>query len=74
MELIPFFSTAILVATIASIVLAITSYAAYKARERRRPNRDFPSREIREVAFFHRYVPGGADSTGTDGAAERRDA
>ncbi|MBD3336910.1 MAG: hypothetical protein GF355_15465 [Candidatus Eisenbacteria bacterium] len=57
MELIPFFSTAILIATIASIVLAITSYIAYKARERRRPNRRFPPGERGKMVFFHRCDP-----------------
>lgn len=66
MELIPFFSTAILVATIASIILAITSYAAYKARDRRRPNRDYPRKEVEEIDFFHRYRPE-RRPTGTDG-------
>ncbi len=68
MDLIPFFSTAILIATIASIVLAVSSYTAYKLRERRRPNRDFSSRELREASFFQRYSPGEKRSTGTDGA------
>lgn len=58
MELIPFFSTAVMIATVASIVLAIASYAAYKARGRRRPNRDFDPEELRKVVFFHRYDPG----------------
>ena len=66
MDLIPFFSTAILIATIASIVIAITSYAAYKARERRRPNRNFPASEMREAVFFHRYESSDQVATGTD--------
>lgn len=67
MDLIPFFSTAILIATIASIILAVSSYAAYKLRERRRPNRAFDPKEIREAVFFHRYEPGERRATGTDG-------
>ncbi len=67
MELIPFFSTAILIATIASIILAITSYVAYKARERRRPNRNFDPSEKGEIVFFHRYGPEEPQATGTDG-------
>ena len=66
MELIPFFSTAILIATVASIVLAITSYIAYKARERRRPNRDFGTDEMRQAVFFHRYEMEEDAKTGTD--------
>jgi hypothetical protein len=68
MDLIPFFSTAILIATIASIILAVSSYAAYKLRERRRPNRNFPEGEVREAVFFHRYEPGERRMNGTDGA------
>lgn len=67
MDLIPFFSTAILIATIASIILAVSSYAAYKMRERRRPNRNFAAKEVREAVFFHRYDPAARQATGTDG-------
>jgi len=68
MDLIPFFSTAILIATIASIVLAVTSYVAYKLRDRKRPNRKFDASEMREASFFHRYEPPEGRATGTDGA------
>ena len=67
MDLIPFFSTVILVATIASIILAITSYLAYKARERRNPNREFNEAEKRDAVFYHRYQPPESQATGTDG-------
>jgi hypothetical protein len=67
MDLIPFFSTAILIATIASIILAVSSYAAYKMRDRRRPNRDFAPGEVREARFFHRYVPGEDPTDGAGG-------
>ncbi|MDM7916473.1 MAG: hypothetical protein ACE15D_01010 [Candidatus Eisenbacteria bacterium] len=64
-----FFSMAILVATIASIVLAVGSYAAYKLRDRRRPNRNFPKQELNGIVFFRRYVPDRRQAaTGTDGA------
>ena len=66
MDLIPFFSTVILVATIASIVLAIGSYLAYKERERRGPNREFHEAEQREAVFFHRYDPVGNQAAGRD--------
>ena len=55
MNLIPLFSTAILIATLASVILAIGSYLAYKLRERMRPNRNFAPEEVEAVAFFHRY-------------------
>ncbi len=55
MNIISIFSTAILIATVASVVLAVASYVAYKLRDRRRPNRRFAKGEVEEVAFFHRY-------------------
>ena len=63
MNLIPIFSTAILIATVASVILAVGSYVAYKARERRRPNRRFRPGEVEEATFFHRYQK----RTGTHG-------
>jgi biopolymer transport protein ExbB/TolQ len=56
MDLLPVISTAILVATIASIVIAIVSYAAYKTRERRRPIRRAGRGAAEAVVFFHRYA------------------
>jgi hypothetical protein len=75
MKVVPFFSIAILVATIASIVLAIGSYAAYRLRERRKPNRNFPERETQDLAFFRRYHPesrhsGAVEGTGAGPAIE----
>lgn len=68
MNLIPIFSTAILIATIASVLLALASYFAYKLREKRRPNRNFDPKEIEDAAFFHRYEPPtDVRRTGTDG-------
>lgn len=50
MELIPYLATIILTATIATILLALVSYWAFKWRERRRPIQDEPEDE-----FFSRY-------------------
>jgi len=55
MNFISIFSTAILIATVASVILAVASYVAYKLRERRRPNRRFAPGEVEEAVFFHRY-------------------
>lgn len=53
MELVPYLSAVILVATIATILLAVVSYAAFKLRDKRRPRSSGD-----EPAFFHRYRPG----------------
>ena len=54
MDLVPYLSAVILIATIATILLAVISYAAFKLRDRRRPR---GSEE--EPVFFRRY--GGRD-------------
>lgn len=50
MDLVPYLSAVILVATIATILLALMSYAAFKLRDKRRPRAatDIP-------VFFRRY-------------------
>jgi hypothetical protein len=55
-DLVPYLSAVILVSTIATIVLALVSYAAFKLRNRRRPR---ASGEV--PVFFHRVTldPGG---------------
>lgn len=63
MNFIPIFSTAILIATVASVILAVASYVAYKMRERRRPNRRFSPDDTKQAVFFHRFQR----RTGTDG-------
>ncbi len=39
MEIVPYLSAVILIATIATIVLALLSYVAFKLRDRRRPGK-----------------------------------
>jgi hypothetical protein len=51
-ELVPYLSAVILIATIATILLAVISYAAFKLRDKRRPK----TRSAPPV-FFHRYRP-----------------
>ena len=59
MDLIPYLSAIILIATITTIVLATFSYAAFKLRDRRRPKRDaagpvfFRSFELEEDEAEH---------------------
>jgi hypothetical protein len=51
MDLIPYLSAVILVSTVATILLAVLSYAAFKLRDKRRPKKS----EGEGPAFFHRY-------------------
>jgi hypothetical protein len=50
MDLVPYLSAVILVSTIATLLLAVLSYAAFKLRDKRRPKKkaDAP-------VFFHRF-------------------
>lgn len=49
-------STIILVTFIVTVVLAVGSYAAYKVRERRRPEASRLTSD--EPVFFERFFPG----------------
>ena len=53
MDLVPYLSAVILVATIATILLAIGSYAAFKLRDKRKPR----AQQGPPPVFFHRYQP-----------------
>ena len=57
MDLVPYLSAVILVATIATILLAVISYAAFKLRDKRRPKGQGEA-----PVFFHRYRPGREDA------------
>lgn len=62
MDLVPYLSAVILIATIATLLLAVFSYAAFKLRNGRRPKNDG-----RAPVFFRRYRPGReGDGTGGD--------
>ena len=50
MDLVPYLSAVILIATIVTIVLAVASYVAFKVRNGRKPK----AREERAV-YFERY-------------------
>jgi hypothetical protein len=50
MELVPYLSAVILIATIATLLLATFSYAAFKLRNKRKPRAT-----QREPHFFRRY-------------------
>jgi len=52
MDVVPYLSAVILISTIATIFLAILSYAAFKLRDRRRPK---AKKGSAEPVYFHRY-------------------
>ncbi len=58
MDWVPVLSTTIVVATIATVVLAVGTYIAYKQRERRRPQVHSTESVSGEPLFFRRYHPG----------------
>lgn len=58
MDLIPYLSAVILVTTLATILLAVLSYAAFKLRDKRRPKASDDGGPV----FFHRYDPRGDEA------------
>lgn len=65
MDLVPYLSAVILVSTIATILLAVLSYAAFKLRDKRRPKGN-----VEAPVFFHRYRPGDGEEDEDAEAAE----
>jgi hypothetical protein len=57
MNIVPILSTVIVVATLATLMLAIGSYLAFKLRERRRPKPKAGTAAAPEKTFFVRYQP-----------------
>ena len=53
MDVVPYLSAVILISTIATIALAVFSYAAFKLRDKRRPR----AKNSAAPVFFHRYRP-----------------
>jgi hypothetical protein len=64
MDMVPFLSAVIVVATIATIILAIFSYAAFKVRNRRRP-----AKMEERPEFFRRFEFGDKRAEDGEGAA-----
>lgn len=61
MDLVSIFSTIVLVTTIATLVMAVVAYFAYKLREWRKPkpfSGDKTSERNFEPVFMKRFVPG----------------
>lgn len=52
MDLVPYLSAVVLISTIATILLAVLSYAAFKLRDKRKPKQSTDA-----PVFFHRYRP-----------------
>jgi hypothetical protein len=67
MDLVPYLSTVIVVATLATVILAVFSYAAFKVRDRRQPRE-----ENSAPVFFRRYGPASspADDAGEGDAPD----
>jgi hypothetical protein len=71
MDVVPYLSAVILISTIATIFLAVLSYAAFKVRDKRRPKPKGGNAPV----YFHRYKPRAeepppaADSDGSDSGA-----
>lgn len=54
MDVVPYLSAIILISTIATIFLAVLSYAAFKLRDKRRPK---AKGGLEAPVYFHRYKP-----------------
>ncbi len=52
MDIVPYLSAVSLVTTIATILLAVLSYAAFKLRDKRKPKAAGP---LEEPVYFHRF-------------------
>jgi hypothetical protein len=52
MDIVPYLSAVVLIATIATILLSVISYAAFKLRDKRKPRSSGEA-----PVFFHRYEP-----------------
>lgn len=71
MDVVPYLSAVILISTIATIFLAVLSYAAFKLRDKRKPKaKGGPAAPV----YFHRYKPREETPEGDGGAAPTEDA
>jgi len=67
MDVVPYLSAVILISTIATIFLAVLSYAAFKMRDKRRPK---AKSGTAAPVFFHRYKPRAKTGEGEGEASE----
>ena len=66
MDVVPYLSAVILISTIATIALAVLSYAAFKLRDKRRPK---ARGSVAAPVFFHRYRPPAEAGSAAEGPA-----
>lgn len=66
MDVVPYLSAVILISTIATIFLAVLSYAAFKMRDKRKPKAKTNAAPV----YFHRYKPSGEAGAESDPEAE----
>lgn len=67
MDVVPYLSAVILISTIATIFLAVLSYAAFKLRDKRRPK----AKKSAAPVYFHRYRNRSeGDAANTEGGPE----
>lgn len=66
MDVVPYLSAVILISTIATIFLAVLSYAAFKIRDKRKPKAKAASAPV----YFHRYKPAAPAATEEDPPAD----
>ena len=69
MDLVPYLSTLILIATMATILFAVLSYGVFKLRDRRRPKSSGTG-----PVFFREFVLEESPATEDDGETPRSDA
>jgi len=70
MDIVPYLSAVILISTIATIALAVLSYAAFKLRDKRRPK----AKAGETPVFFHRYrLPEQVDAAPAEPGGEGAD-
>jgi hypothetical protein len=67
MDVVPYLSAVILISTIATIFLAVLSYAAFKIRDKRKPK---AKAAAAAPVFFHRYKPAAPAADAAEDAAE----
>ncbi|MBS3996539.1 MAG: hypothetical protein KGZ67_04280 [Hydrogenophaga sp.] len=71
MDLVSILATVILVTTIATMIIGVGAYAAFKLRDKRKPkaksvNTDPDAKVVREPIFLKRYIPESASQPSSD--------
>ena len=67
MDVVPYLSAVILISTIATIFLAVLSYAAFKLRDKRRPK---AKKNSADPVYFHRYRKTAVEEASGEGDPE----